>query len=49
MLLIYFTAKDRGERPFAMSFIKLMQDNGVTINDCYHDLLVYKVGHLLLV
>ncbi len=41
-----FPAKDRQEKPFAMSFVKLMQDNGVTISDTDHDLLVYKVRML---
>ncbi|KAI0221767.1 Dedicator of cytokinesis protein 1 [Lamellibrachia satsuma] len=36
-------AKDRCERPFAMSYIKLMQDNGTTLKDTRHDLLVYKI------
>ncbi|XP_052098499.1 dedicator of cytokinesis protein 1-like isoform X2 [Mytilus californianus] len=36
-------SKDRSERPFAMSFIKLLnQKNGTTLNDTDHNLLVYK-------
>ncbi|XP_056005673.1 dedicator of cytokinesis protein 1-like isoform X3 [Ostrea edulis] len=35
-------AKDRSERPFAMSFIKLMNKNSTTLSDTDHNLLVYK-------
>ncbi|XP_046384567.1 dedicator of cytokinesis protein 1 isoform X4 [Ischnura elegans] len=38
-------AKDRTERPFAMSFVNLMQPNGTTLFDMQHELLVYKVDH----
>ncbi|XP_062566377.1 dedicator of cytokinesis protein 1-like isoform X2 [Saccostrea cucullata] len=36
-------AKDRSERPFAMSFIKLMNKNSTTLSDTDHNLLVYKI------
>ncbi|KAL3213749.1 hypothetical protein MRX96_035244 [Rhipicephalus microplus] len=38
-------AKDRVEKPFAMSFVKLMQENGTTLNDEVHELLVYRLDH----
>ncbi|CAH1397385.1 unnamed protein product [Nezara viridula] len=37
--------KDRNEKPFAMSFVSLMQQNGTTLPDTQHELLVYKVDH----
>lgn len=37
--------KDRSEKPFAMSFIKLINPkNGTTLMDTDHNLLVYKVS-----
>ncbi|XP_076395116.1 dedicator of cytokinesis protein myoblast city isoform X3 [Megachile rotundata] len=36
-------AKDKSERPFALSYVKLMQRNGTTLQDIQHELLVYKL------
>ncbi|XP_023214491.1 dedicator of cytokinesis protein 1-like, partial [Centruroides sculpturatus] len=38
-------AKDKTEKPFAISFAKLMQENGTTLKDEIHELLVYKIDH----
>ncbi|XP_050543349.1 dedicator of cytokinesis protein 1 isoform X2 [Daktulosphaira vitifoliae] len=38
-------AKDKNEKPFALSFVKLMQDNGTTLRDTLHELLVYKIDY----
>lgn len=40
--------KDKNEKPFALSFVKLMQDNGTTLRDTLHELLVYKVCNCIL-
>lgn len=37
-------AKDKTEKPFALSFTPLMQANGTTLNDMVHNLRVYKVS-----
>lgn len=38
-------AKDKSEKPFAMSYVKLMQGNGTTLKDDRHHLVVYKIDH----
>ncbi|XP_060530077.1 dedicator of cytokinesis protein 1 isoform X2 [Cylas formicarius] len=38
-------AKDRNEKPFAMSYVRLMQGNGVTLSDARHCLIVYKIDY----
>uniref|UniRef100_T1IIV8 Dedicator of cytokinesis protein 1 n=1 Tax=Strigamia maritima TaxID=126957 RepID=T1IIV8_STRMM len=37
--------KDKSEKPFAVSFVKLRQENGTTLKNESHNLLVYKVDH----
>ncbi|XP_067619455.1 dedicator of cytokinesis protein 1 isoform X2 [Eurosta solidaginis] len=37
--------KDKSEKPFGMSYVKLMQDNGTTILQGQHILSVYKIDH----
>ncbi|XP_064601988.1 dedicator of cytokinesis protein 1-like isoform X2 [Liolophura sinensis] len=36
-------AKDRQEKVFGMSFVKLMNENGTTLGDTDHEILVYKI------
>lgn len=38
-------AKDKSEKPFAMSFVKLMEENGTTLSNAKHNLIVYKIDH----
>ncbi|XP_054707947.1 dedicator of cytokinesis protein 1-like [Uloborus diversus] len=38
-------AKDRAEKAFAVSFVKLMQDNGTTLKNEMHELLIYKIDY----
>ncbi|XP_045614067.1 dedicator of cytokinesis protein 1 isoform X2 [Procambarus clarkii] len=35
--------KDKNEKPFALSFVKLMQNNGTTLLNTEHELIVYKI------
>ena len=37
-------AKDKSEKTFAFTFMKMMKDDGSIIRDGPHDLYVYKVG-----
>lgn len=38
-------AKDKSEKPFGMSYVKLMQENGTTLPDAKHSLIVYKIDY----
>jgi len=38
-------SKDKNEKPFAMSFVKLQQDNGTTLQQGNHQLVVYKIDY----
>lgn len=35
--------KDKSEKPFALSYVRLMQDNGTTLQHDSHHLVVYKI------
>lgn len=35
--------KDKSEKPFALSYVRLMQDNGTTLQHDSHSLAVYKI------
>lgn len=37
--------KDKNEKPFAMAFVKLQQDNGTTLSQDKHSLVVYKIDY----
>lgn len=38
-------SKDQNEKPFAISFVKLQQDNGTTLQQGAHTLVVYKIDY----
>ncbi|XP_072385409.1 dedicator of cytokinesis protein 2 isoform X1 [Diabrotica undecimpunctata] len=38
-------AKDKSEKPFGMCYVKLMEDDGTTLKDSKHNLIVYKLDH----
>ncbi|XP_031633259.1 dedicator of cytokinesis protein 1 isoform X4 [Contarinia nasturtii] len=37
--------KDKAEKPFGLSYVRLMQDNGTTLQHKCHQLIVYKIDH----
>lgn len=40
----FLAAKDKSEKTFAFTFLKIMRDDGSIIPDGPHELFVYKVG-----
>lgn len=38
-------SKDKSEKPFGLSYVRLMQDNGTTLQHKSHKLVVYKIDH----
>lgn len=38
-------SKDKSEKPFGLSYVRLMQDNGTTLQHKCHQLAVYKIDH----
>lgn len=38
-------SKDKKEKPFALSYVKLQQDNGTTLQQNKHSLVVYKIDY----
>lgn len=36
-------SKDRSEKPFALAFLRLKENEGTAVKDGTHDLMVYKV------
>lgn len=37
--------KDRSEKPFGLSYVRLMQSNGTTLQHNFHQLIVYKIDN----
>lgn len=37
--------KDKAEKPFGLSYVRLMQNNGTTLQHQCHQLIVYKIDH----
>lgn len=38
-------SKDKNEKPFALAYVKLQQDNGTTLEQNKHSLVVYKIDY----